>query len=245
VTGIRSVSVQRSGLLDLHRGFPELRLDCGNQDNPGITDVEEWRDWSFRETTPDQLRIEDYLDHFDLSGRSILHIGIGNSSLASRFSHRARSIDGTSILVREIEHGAALDLPNYRVALHNKYSVADDGPNGRFDFIVDNNPTSYCCCLKHFEAMMKFYASRLTETGQIVTDRVGLGWRPKIPGADPRWAFNFNDLAIAAKLAGLSAHRMDDNVFVVAGGDPERPWGYSGVSTFLLRSARSARRIVQ
>jgi hypothetical protein len=44
------------------------------------------RNWSQKWTTPDQLRIERYIDRFDLRSKRILHIGIGNSGLARRVS---------------------------------------------------------------------------------------------------------------------------------------------------------------
>jgi hypothetical protein len=100
-------------LADLrNRRFPSLPLDCGKECDPGIVDVAQWRDWTRMETTPDQLRIEDYLDCFDLADKRILHIGIGNSGLARRFSRRALEIVGTTVVEAEALQGACLALPN-------------------------------------------------------------------------------------------------------------------------------------
>ena len=69
---------------ELHRTrFPELPLDCGNVRNPGVTYSEDLSDWSNKAKTPDQARMERYIDQYDLADARILHIGIGTSSLAS------------------------------------------------------------------------------------------------------------------------------------------------------------------
>jgi hypothetical protein len=123
----------------------------------------------------------------------------------------------------EVAKAAQLGLPNYRAVLHNKYSKADADIPRSFDFIVDNNPTTFCCCIKHLGDMVQFYASRLGEHGQLVTDRVGLGWAIDAPGSNPRWAFDFDDLTAVASLAGLKAYRVDRNIYVVSRKRPVRP----------------------
>ena len=102
--------------------FPELPFDCGNRSDPGIIYSEDLRDWSDKATTPDQWRIERYIDRFDLRGKRVLHIGIGNSGLARRFHRRVGQIVGTTIDQPEIDVAQSLALPNYAFVLHNKYS---------------------------------------------------------------------------------------------------------------------------
>jgi hypothetical protein len=202
---------------ELHaRRFPELPFDCGKDNDPGIVDGPDLRDWSKRATTTDQLRIERYIDRYDLRDRHLLHIGIGNSGLARRFHRRVKSIVGTSIDDPEIEVARGLDLANYRVVKHNKYSDSDATSiaTQRFDFIIDNNLTSPCCCIRHLAGLLQFLDTRLATGGQIVTDRAGLEWIP--PGANGRWSFEFDDLAAVANAAGLNAYRIDANVFVLA-----------------------------
>jgi len=247
VTAIRSGAVDLNQLAELRsRRFSQLPLDCGNDRAPGVNDSEEWQDWTVRSTTPDQLRIENYLDRFDLGDRAILHVGIGNSGLAKRFSMRANSIFGTSISPEEIEYGKALQLPNYRLAIHNKYSSAGDGPRGEFDFIVDNNPTSFCCCLKHLANMLELYGSRLSSTGQIVTDRLGLRWTPGAPLGNPGWSFCFEDISAVAALVGLTAYRIDENLYVLARSRPNLPPGFltvrARIRSFVMPWMRKARR---
>lgn len=123
----------------------------------------------------------------------------------------------------EVEKATALGLPAYRAILHNKYSGAGREVPPAFAFIVDNNPTTFCCCMKHLGAMLDFYASRLGSDGQLVTDRVGLGWAIDAPGSNPRWGFGFDDLEAVAALAGLKAFRANSNIYVVSRRRPRKP----------------------
>lgn len=201
--------------------FPGLPLDCGNDRDPGVRYSEDLRDWSDKATTPDQKRIEHYIDRYDLSRKRVLHIGIGNSGLARRFHQRVAEIVGTTIDEPEMAVARSLAIPKYRYVLHNKYSGDDGSVEGRFDFILDNNPTSPCCCIRHLSKLFDFYAVKLAPNGQVVTDRVGLGWVPD--DANQRWRFTFDDLAEVAALAGLDAARATNNIYVLSRGAPSRP----------------------
>jgi hypothetical protein len=201
--------------------FPQLTFDCGNSATPGMIDSEHMRDWSRKGTTPDQRRIKDYIDRFDLRAKRILHIGIGNSSLAKRLHRRAREIVGTSVDEPEIRLARSLSLPNYTAVTHNKYSGLHDIVPGKFDFITDNNLTSPCCCTTHLATLFAFLDAKLADGGQIVTDAEGLGWVPD--GIDPRWRFSFDDLAAAAAIVGFSTHRVNRNIYVLARSQPPMP----------------------
>jgi len=215
--------------------FPELPLDCGNSVDPGIVYCEDLRDWSDKATTPDQHRIEKYIDRFDLRSKRILHIGIGNSGLAKRFRGRVAEIVGTTIDEPEIAVARSLDLPGYSVFVHNKYSSRGDIVPGAFDFIVDNNPTSPCCCVRHLAALFAFYREKLSDDGQMVTDALGLGWVPD--DSNPRWRFDFEDLAAVASVAGFNAYRMTRTVYVLSRTPPQPP-GFQSVMRHQLRRAR-------
>jgi hypothetical protein len=212
--------IDQAALRALHAArFAELPFDCGSTSG-GISDTEEWRDWSTQPSTPDQLRIEAYLDAFDLSGKAILHVGSGNSRLAARFAGRARRIVGITVVPGEVRCAEALGLANYSALLHNKYDRG--GLEGEtFDFIVDNNPSTFCCCLSHLASMLEFYASSLAECGQAVTDAVGLGWTTE--HSHPRWSFDCEDLAAVAGLAGLDCYRPAGETIVLAHRVPARP----------------------
>jgi len=207
---------------ELHkRYFADLPFDCGNSTDPGVRYCEDLRDWSDKATTPDQRRIENYIDRFDLRQKRILHIGIGNSGLARRFHRRVQEIVGTTIDEPEMKVARSLAVPNYSFVLHNKFSGRDDVVEGTFDFILENNPTSPCCCVRHLSVLFDFYAKKLAPGGQIVTDRQGLEWLPE--ESNPRWSFTFDDLAAAASVAGFSAFRVDSNVYVVSRSAPPSP----------------------
>lgn len=221
------------------RRFPELPLDCGNRADPGIIYSEDLRDWSDKATTPDQRRIESYIDRFDLRDKRILHIGIGNSGLAKRFHRRVGRIVGTTIDQPEIDVAKALGLTNYAFVRHNKYSGEDAVP-GRFDIIVDNNPTSPCCCIGHLAELFRFYHSKLAEDGQIVTDREGLEWIPE--GANRRWSFDFRDLAAVGAVEGFSAHRINRNVYVLSRGRLPKPQPLALIRHGVRRAASVPRR---
>jgi hypothetical protein len=198
--------------------FAELPFDCGNTDDPGIIYGPDLRDWSAKATTPDQYRIERYIDRFDLRDKRLLHVGVGNSGLAKRFHRRVKEIVGTTIDEPEIRVAQAHSYPNYSVVLHNKYSSDSARLSGKFDVILDNNLTSPCCCMRHLAALFGFFGERLADDGLIVTDRVGLGWIPD--ESNPRWSFDFDDLAAVASAAGFTAFRVTRDVFVLSRSSP-------------------------
>ena len=224
----------------LHRRrFSELPFDCGNDRDPGIIDSVDFRDWSARNSTPDQRRIERYLDRFDLHGKRLLHIGIGNSRLAKRFARRAAEIVGTSIDEPELQLAANARLSNYRGVRHNKYGGDHEAVPGRFDFVIDNNPTSACCCIRHLGQLFDFLGEKLAADGQIVTDAEGLGW---VNGSiHPRWKFDFADLEATAAVAGLRTYRIDSNVIIMARRKPPRP----GIIPLSIHAARERGRLIE
>jgi hypothetical protein len=224
--------------------FADLQLDCGKRSDPGIRDREEWSDWSAFGTTAGELLIEDYLDRLGTRNKSILHIGIGNSGLAERFARSASQIVGTTIAVAEVSTAQSLGLSNYRAILHNKYSGTDDGIPADFDFVIDSNPTAFCCCMTHLGSMLDFYASRLADEGQLITERSGLAWQMKAPGAHERWGFSFDDLAAVARLAGLDSYRVSEDIYVLARSRPSMPTFASQTSYYLRKFSRKLWRIV-
>ncbi|UVF18427.1 hypothetical protein HPT29_018250 [Microvirga terrae] len=197
--------------------FPALPRYCGNDSQPGIDEVEEWRDWTMLDTTPDQLRIEGFLERHDLSQATLLHVGVGNSGLAKRFAQRTKEIVGTTISNSEMCHGRKLNILNYHVYINNKYSGEPVPGPEEFDFIIDNNPTTFACCRDHLCKMMVQYRSRLKENGMIVTDREGLGWVVSAPSANPRWGFSFDDWAALGEVFRLKPKRIDNDIYVLAG----------------------------
>jgi hypothetical protein len=188
-----------------------LPLWCGSEHGKGVDEVPEYRDWTEEETTEDQLRIEDVLERERVEGRTIFHVGIGNSSLAVRFHETARWIDGITIQENEYRRAVGLAISNYTPLLENKYS-ADLAlrMNHTYDYIVDNNPTTFCCCRRHLAAMLANYTELLKPSGVILTDTVGLHWT-SIPN-DPRWRLTETEWWALGKLFGLRSTRYTDSV---------------------------------
>jgi len=147
----------------------------------------------------------------------------------------ALSLVRTSLDEPELRLARSFSYSNYDVVLHNKYSGATDEVRGRFDFIVDNNPTSACCCLHHLAELFRFLELKLAEGGQIVTDRVGLAWIPE--DANPRWSFDFDDLQAVGSVVGLKLSRINRNTYVLSRGVPAKP-AFHGRLQALLRTAR-------
>lgn len=162
---------------------------------------------------------------FDLKGRTILHVGCGNSGLAARFAARTRAILGTTVTPGELRHAQdwieRSGTGNYWVLLHNKYLGREWMADERFDFIVDNNASTFACCLTHFARMMEFYAGSLAPGGQVVTERVGLGW--SLPHSHPRWSFDAADIGAFARAVGLGTYEVGANIIVLAREAPRRP----------------------
>lgn len=202
--------------------FKGLPWSC-DQQVPGVVDEDEWRDWDTRDTTPDQVRIEDYIDRYRLSGKRIFHVGIGNSKLAARFIRRGATVVGTTISPTELALAAQLRLAGYEPRLENKHDAAAGPDEGRIDFLVDNNPTTFCCCMEHLGSMLATYRNLLAPGGQIVTDRVGLGWTTSAPGANPRWGFDFCDFEAVGRAFDLVANRHDDCIYVLSRRLPPAP----------------------
>ena len=75
----------------------KIRWNCGQNTDLGIYEEDGWRDWSERETTPDQKRIEAFLSSKSLGGKFLMHVGIGNSEFSRVFSARLAGIDGITI----------------------------------------------------------------------------------------------------------------------------------------------------
>ncbi len=183
---------------------------CGEFTSPGRPDVPEWHDWSRRETTFDQLRIEEVLETLPIAGAALLHVGCGNSSLARRFAARLGRIDGITVSPEEKALAESLRLPNYRALLLNKYSPALAALPGGYQYVVDNNPAGFACCRFHLATLFHNSFALLAEGGLYLTDALGLGW--VADGGEPAMAMNFEDLVEAGAQFGFVARRETDLV---------------------------------
>lgn len=188
-----------------------LKWDCGSQEVLGVNEVPAWRDWTDRKTTPDQARIEEFLKTQNLTGKRLLHVGVGNSELARSFCPMCERVDGITIQRQELERGRAMEIPNYRVLLMNKFSSRLSRTlSETYDYIVDNNPTSYTCCRKHFFTMLKNYKAVLKPGGMVLTDKVGLAWTCQF--SDEAWGISIEDWFAIGACVSLKGKRIDDHV---------------------------------
>jgi hypothetical protein len=195
-----------------HRSaFQECQDLCDRLENPGVPlDSDRFIDSSRKQTTVDQSRIEEVMEGLPCDGLRILHVGVGNSSLARRFASRADAIMGLTLSSNEKSLSDTLGLPGYTVLLLNKYgrglqSLATTG----YDLIVDNNLASFACCKFHFYRMLDSYVALLVTGGMILTDQRGMDWT----AGDTRWRLAYRDLESLGSKFHLQAHRLTEFVY--------------------------------
>jgi hypothetical protein len=186
---------------------------CGQFEHPGLaTDRPTMIDWTGRETTADQSRIEAVLDVRNLNpDQQLLHVGIGNSRFAQRFASQVKLIDGLTVAEPEQALAETLSISNYTVYCMSKYSreflVRIER---RYDYIVDNNLASYACCRYHLYRMFDNYVWCLGHQGRILTDQGGMDWTVD---DDPRWQLSYDDLVAIGARFRLTVARVTDTVY--------------------------------
>jgi hypothetical protein len=149
-----------------------FRKQCDNPhaSRPVYTDGS----WVARKTTKDQRAIEAWLTAEPLANKQVLHVGIGNSSLAAQVAPHVAILDGVTIIQEEIDHADSLSLPHYTTFLINKYGRGLEALPHNYDYIIDNDLAGYACCMYHFEQMMRHYRALLRPSGVIATGAHGL-----------------------------------------------------------------------
>ena len=184
---------------------------CGNPERPGLAlDMPLWVDHTREETTIDQAAIEAQLARFELGGKNLLHVGVGNSKFARRFAGQVNLIDGLTVNRAEKALADSQEIGNYAVYLLNKYSREFILTiKHRFDFIIDNNLASFACCKFHFYLMLDNYVWSLKPGGQILTDQRGMDWVIE----ESRWKLTYEDLQALAEKFPLRAARLSDTVY--------------------------------
>jgi hypothetical protein len=197
-----------SGYISPYESCTEV---CGNPERPGLAlDMPLWVDHTREETTVDQAAIEAQLACFDLGGKNLLHVGVGNSKFARRFAGQVNLIDGLTVSPAEKSLADSQGIGNYAVYLLNKYSREFILTiKNRFDFIIDNNLASFACCKFHFYLMLDNYVWSLKPGGQILTDQRGMDWVIE----EPRWKLTYEDLQALAEKFPLRAARLSDTVY--------------------------------
>ena len=193
------------------RAYATYREDCGSE-QPGVASNDEAIDWTRQETTPDQARIEAALDTLALTEAQILHVGVGNSSLARRFAGRVRTIDGITVHQNEKTSADLLAIANYTVHVVNKYGrkVVSVLPHN-YDFIIDNNLASFACCRKHFSIMLENYMTVLRAHGRILTCQIGMDAYHDELGC----MMTFADLVSLERQFPLRVSKLNDVVYAL------------------------------
>ncbi len=191
--------------------FSDVLDFCGTEHNLGHGDIPERRVWTQWGTTPDQAEIEDCLEGMVDRASTILHVGVGDSSLARRFAPRVSAIHGITISHEEKELAESLGLTNYTVSVTNKYSHEVANIYGGFDLVIDNNPASFTCCLFHFCRMMASYFAMLVDGGAIVTAEAGLNWVAH--EADPIWSLRWNEWLCLGEALSMEAWQITPTVY--------------------------------
>ena len=187
---------------------------CGQLEEPGLAvDFSQYSDFSMRETTRDQARIESVLAAMDLRGRRLLHIGVGNSQFARRFAGRGAVVEGVTVNERELKHAKSLNIAGYRVVLVNKYEreFVTYFHKHRFDFVIDNNMAAFACCKYHLYVMLESYLWCLRPGGKVLTDQRGMDWAL----SDPSFILDFSDLEALAETLPIKVSRETDMVYAL------------------------------
>ncbi|MBV9761967.1 MAG: glycosyltransferase family 2 protein [Acidobacteriaceae bacterium] len=193
--------------------FESGPLFCGAED--GLT-IEHRPDWSKRISSIDQLLLEATLKKERLRDCSILHIGIGNSGFAQRFSPYVRHITGVTVDHAEFAVASSFALRNYSPVICNKYSrnLVRALPLRGYDCIVDNNIASFACCQLHLKTVIDNYASLLLPGGSALTIQTGMDWS----ATDPCWRLTGSDLARLAGDVGLTVTKSRHGVYALRKG---------------------------
>ena len=145
--------------------------------------------WEDRNTTSDEIDVINFIKkNFDLKNKSLLHLGIGNSEIATIF-RETKKIVGITISNQELQKAKKLNLNNYEIYLCDKYSTNfyELFKNIKFDLIIDTNLKSYSCCQITFNFFMNNLNDILNFNGIIFTSKKGMNWYKKLI---PKISFN-------------------------------------------------------
>jgi hypothetical protein len=147
-----------------------------------FNDEKSYSYWENKKETLDEIEILNFINSNNSSNLSkILHIGIGNSYIASNLN-KYSLINGISISSNEIWFAKNLNIKNYNVSFKNKYEFNTfyNFSDYKYDIIIDANIKSFACCEKAFQHLMQQYFDILNFDGFIITNTRGMNWSRKI-----------------------------------------------------------------
>ena len=142
---------------------------------PKIWDDNEWLTVNPERISPVQLSVNNYLRSAQrlYKGGKILHIGIGNTSIAKEFRDVFKQIDGITNSQQELEAGKQV---NDRVYLLNKYDLKEFVKiDYNYDVIVDVSLKSYACCNEHWLKFIEDVLEKLNIGGRLISHTGGFG----------------------------------------------------------------------
>ena len=138
--------------------------------------------WENRNATQDEIEIVDYINKkLNKKNLSILHIGVGNSYVASNIKF-FKKLHGLSISTNEINYANSLKISNYKSFFLNKLekNIFLNNNFSFYDVIIDVNLKSFCCCDVSFLKLIQDYSSLLSKGGFIITGKRGMNWSRQV-----------------------------------------------------------------
>ena len=168
--------------------------------------------WEDNEVTSDEKEITIYLNERNLiENKNLLHIGVGNSYIASNLA-KYKHIEGLTISNNELIKAKNLKITNYKVYFKNKYSKNDliENREGHYDIIIDNNLKSFACCNHAFLDLINKYKKYLKINGFIISSLRGMNWSRIVK---PVYSFSFKKLFFSRlkEFDGPSSNLMNMN----------------------------------
>jgi len=155
-----------------------------------FNDTSSYLYWENRKVTTDEVEIVDFLNNQYKNNKiSILHIGIGNSYVASNLNI-FNNIDGISISSNEINLANKLNIKKYKNFFFNKLEndVFSNSFFSKYDVIIDVNLKSFSCCDHSFNKLFSDYNKMLNINGIIITGKKGMNWSRIVK---PTFSFSF------------------------------------------------------
>ena len=157
-----------------------------------FNDTSNFSYWENKKTTSDEEHIVEYLKTNNLvSGKNIMHIGVGNSYFVKNISNYNK-VDAITLSKNEMNYGLSFNIHNYNIFFQNKYSYKNllNETLKSYDIIVDVNLKSFACCEEAFYDLFSRYVSMLKPGGIIITGREGMNWSRLIK---PVLSFSFRN----------------------------------------------------
>ena len=128
-----------------------------------FNDTSNFSYWENKKTTSDEEHIVEYLKTNNLvSGKNIMHIGVGNSYFVKNISNYNK-VDAITLSKKEMDYGLSFNIRNYNIFFQNKYSYKN---------LLNETLKSYDKCpvqLKIGNVLPKFSSKNPKDSDSIFT----------------------------------------------------------------------------